>query len=148
MRPNTNQSVFTATNIAEVNTKGFELDASYLFKINEDQQTFKFGYSYLDDTILNQNKDLSRYSLNTLKHQFTARFSTKFFKNVRQNIIYKHAERTIGTAYNVWDASVLVDFRDFNFTLTANNIFNALYIESGFIPMPPSSIVFGMRYGF
>ncbi len=148
VRPNTNQSVFTATNIAEVNTKGFELDASYLFKINEYQQTFKFGYSYLDDTILNQNKDLSRYSLNTLKHQFTARFSTKFFKNVRQNIIYKHAERTIGTAYNVWDASVLVDFRDFNFTLTANNIFNALYIESGFIPMPPSSIVFGMRYGF
>ena len=148
VRPNTNQSVFTATNIAEVNTKGFELDASYLFKINEYQQTFKFGYSYLDDTILNQNKDLSRYSLNTLKHQFTARFSTKFFKNVRQNIIYKHAQRTIGTAYNVWDASVLVDFRGFNFTLTANNIFNALYIESGFIPMPPSSIVFGMRYGF
>ena len=148
VRPNTNQSVFTATNIAEVNTKGFELDASYLFKINEDQQTFKFGYSYLDDTILNQNKDLSRYSLNTLKHQFTARFSTKFFKNVRQNIIYKHAERTIGTAYNVWDASVLVDFKDFNFTLTANNIFNAVYIESGFIPMPPSSILLGMSYGF
>ena len=141
-------SKYEATNIAKVNTKGFEVNTDYRFKINEYNQTVSFGYNYLNDDILDQNKDLSRYSLNTLKHQFITRFSSKFLKNVRQNIIYKHAERAIGTSYNVWDASVIVDFNTFNFTVTANNIFNADYIESGYVPMPPSSLLFGLRYNF
>jgi len=139
-------SKYEATNIAKVNTKGFELNTDYRFKLNEFNQTLSFGYNYLNDDILDQNKDLSRYSLNTLKHQFITRFESKLFKNVRQNIIYKHAERTIGTSYNVWDASVILDVNKFNFTVTANNIFNAEYIESGFVPMPTSSLLFGLRY--
>ena len=139
-------SKYEATNIAKVNTKGFELNTENRFKLNEFNQTLSFGYNYLNDDILDQNKDLSRYSLNTLKHQFITRFESKLFKNVRQNIIYKHAERTIGTSYNVWDASLIVAVNTFNFTITANNIFNAEYIESGFVPMPPSSLLFGLRY--
>ena len=139
-------SKYEATNIAKVNTKGFELNTDYRFKLNEFNQTLSFGYNYLNDDILDQNKDLSRYSLNTLKHQFITRFESKLFKNVRQNIIYKHAERTIGTSYNVWDASVIVAVNAFNLTVTANNIFNADYIESGYVPMPPSSLLFGLRY--
>ncbi|PQB08131.1 TonB-dependent receptor [Polaribacter filamentus] len=148
VRPDATATKFVATNFAEVNTKGFELNADYRFKINEFNQTLSFGYNFLEDDILDQNKDLSRYSLNTLKHQFITRFTSKLFKNVRQNIIYKHAERTVGTSYNVWDASVIVDVHKFNFTLTANNIFDADYIESGFVPMPPSNILFGLRYSF
>ncbi len=148
IRPNTGVSVFTAANIAEVNTQGVELETAYNFKVKNYNQTFAFGYTYLNDDILDQNKDLSRYSLNTLKHQFITRYSSQFFKNIRQNIIYKHSERTIGTSYNVWDASVLIDFNKFTFTVTANNIFNADYIESGFVPMPPSNILFGFRYSF
>ena len=148
IRPNTNNSVFTATNITAVNTKGFEFDAAYNFKIKDFNQTLAVGYTYLNDNILDQNKDLSRYSLNTLKNHFTTRFTSKLFKNVTQNIIYKYAERSIGTSYNVWDASVIVAFNKFSFTVTANNIFDAVYIESGFVPMPPSSMLFGLRYSF
>ncbi len=141
-------SKYEATNIAKVNTQGFEFNADYRFKLNEFNQTLSFGYNFLEDDILEQNKDLSRYSLNTLKHQFITRFASKLFKNVRQNIIYKYAERTVGTSYNVWDASVIVDFNKFSITVTANNIFDADYIESGFVPMPPSNVLFGLRYGF
>jgi vitamin B12 transporter len=148
IRQNTTDSKYTASNITKVNTKGFELNADYRFKINEFNQTLSFGYNFLNDDILDQNKELSRYSLNTLKHQFITRFTSKLFKNVRQNIIYKHAERAIGTSYNVWDASIIVDFNKFIFTVTANNIFDAAYIESGFVPMPSSSVLFGLRYSF
>ncbi len=137
---------FIATNFAKVNTKGFEWNADYHFKINEFNQTLSFAYNFLNDDILAQNKELSRYSLNTLKHQFITRFTSKLFKNIRQNIIYKHAERTVGTSYNVWDASVIVDFDTVSFTVTANNIFDAEYIEAGFVPMPSSSLLFGMRF--
>jgi iron complex outermembrane receptor protein len=148
IRPNVGVSVFTATNIAEVNTQGFELEGAYHFKLKKFKQSVTFGYTYLDDDILDSNKDLSRYSLNTLKHQFITRLSSKLFKNVRQNIIYKHAERSVGKSYNVWDASIIVDFKTVDFTVTANNIFNADYIESGFVPMPPKNILFGLRYSF
>ncbi|AUC21407.1 TonB-dependent receptor [Polaribacter sejongensis] len=149
IRPDTDPtSQYEATNIAKVNTRGFELNADYRFKLNEFNQTLSFGYNFLDDDILDQNKELSRYSLNTLRHQFITRFSSKLFKNVSQNIIYKHAERTVGTSYNVWDASVIVDFNKFSFTVTANNIFDAEYIESGFVPMPPSNVLFGLRYSY
>lgn len=137
---------FVATNFAKVNTKGFEWNADYHFKVNEFNQTLSFAYNFLNDDILAQNKELSRYSLNTLKHQFITRFTSKLFKNIRQNIIYKHAERTVGTSYNVWDASVILDFDTISFTLTANNIFDAEYIEAGFVPMPSSSLLFGMRF--
>ena len=116
--------------------------------LNDFNQTLSFSYNFLDDNILGENKSLSRYSLNTLKHQFVGRLSSKLFKNIRQNIIYKYAERTVGTSYNVWDASLIVDINKFTFTLTANNIFNAEYIESGFVPMPPSNVLLGLRYGF
>lgn len=148
VRPNSDASIFTAANIAEVSTQGVEFESAYKFKMKNYNQILTFGYAYLNDDILDQDKELSRYSLNTLKHQFITRFTSQIFKSVRQNIIYKHAERTVGTSYNVWDASLIVDFNKFKFALTANNIFNAEYIESGFVPMPSSNVLFGLRYGF
>ena len=148
LRPNTTEEIYTATNIAEANTKGIEFDAAYNFKMKSFNQTFALGYAYLDDNILEQNEELSRYSLNTLKHHFTSRLSTQLFKNVRQNIVYKYAERTTGQTYNVWDASVVVELKQVELSLTASNIFDADYIESGFTPMPPSNVLFGLRYKF
>ena len=146
IRPNTAETVYTATNITDVNTKGVEVDAAYNFKLNTFNQTLAVGYNFLEDDILNQNKELSRYSLNTLKHHFSTRLSTQLFKNVSHNIIYKHAQRTTGDSYNVWDTSLVVNVKQLEFTVTASNIFNADYIEAGFVPMPPSNILFGMRY--
>ena len=148
IRPNTTATKFEATNIAEVNTKGFEFDANYTFKIKDYNQSLAVGYTFLEDNIKDQDRDLSRYRLNTLKHHFTTRLRTQLFKNVSQNIIYKHAERTDGQSYNVWDASIIFNFNKFDFTVTANNIFNAEFIETGFVPMLESNVLFGLRYSF
>ncbi len=148
VRPDTTEEIFTATNIAEVNTKGLEFDAAYNFKLKGFTQTLAVGYAFLDDNISEQNEELSRYSLNTLKHQYTTRLSTQLFKNIRQNIVYKYAERTTGQTYNVWDASLVYRLNQVEFTITASNIFDADYIESGFTPMPPSNVLFGLRYNF
>lgn len=148
IRPNSTATKFEATNIAEVNTKGFEFDANYTFKIKDYNQSLAVGYTFLEDNIKDQDRDLSRYRLNTLKHHFTTRLRTQLFKNVSQNIIYKHAERTDGQSYNVWDASIIFNFNKFDFTVTANNIFNAEFIETGFVPMPESNVLFGLRYSF
>jgi iron complex outermembrane receptor protein len=70
------------------------------------------------------------------------------FKNIRQNIIYKYAERTTGQTYNVWDATLVLQLKPLELSVTASNIFDADYIETGFTPMPPSNVLFGLRYGF
>jgi iron complex outermembrane receptor protein len=62
--------------------------------------------------------------------------------------VYKYAERTTGQTYNVWDASLVYKLNQAEFTITASNIFNAQYSESGFVPMPPSNVLFGLRYTF
>jgi vitamin B12 transporter len=148
VKPDAAAEKYVASNLAEVTTKGFELNTDYRFNLNDFNQTLSFSYNFLDDNILGENKSLSRYSLNTLKHQFIGRLSSKLFKNIRQNIIYKYAERTVGTSYNVWDASIIIDVNKLSFTITASNIFDADYIESGYVPMPPSNILFGLRYNF
>ena len=83
-----------------------------------------------------------------MKHHFTTRLSTKLFKNVSQNIVYKYAERTTGQTYNVWDASIVMKLKQVELSIMASNIFDAEYIESGFTPMPPSNVLFGLRYSF
>ena len=148
IRPNTIEEIFTATNIAEVNTKGLEVDVAYNFDINSFNQTLAFGYAYLEDDILEQNEELSRYALNTLKHHYTTRLSTQLFKNISQSIVYKYAERTTGQTYNVWDTSIIMKLNQMELSVTASNIFDADYIESGFTPMPPSNVLFGLRYKF
>src|SRR5690606_22474227 len=140
--------VWQATNIRDLNTKGFEINTAYNFKITNFNQNLSLGYTFLEDEVKALNVNFSRYAINSLKHQFTSRLSTQLFKNVRQNIIYKHAERTSGDSYNVWDASIIISLKQFEITATANNIFNADYYETNLVPMPKGNMLFGLRYNF
>ena len=139
---------FMATNLRDLYTKGFEVNTSYNFKVNNLNQNFSLGYTFIEDEVGDLNINFSRYSINSLKHHVTSRLSTQLVKNMNFNIIYKHAERTAGLSYNVWDASIVIAVKQFEFTLTAANIFNEAYIETGFVPMPPSNVLFGLHYSF
>tara|TARA_R110002074_G_scaffold44847_1_gene116644 strand:- start:314 stop:2134 length:1821 start_codon:yes stop_codon:yes gene_type:complete len=139
---------FMATNLRDLYTKGFEVNTSYNFKVNNLNQNLSLGYTFIEDEVGDLNINFSRYSINSLKHHVTSRLSTQLVKNMNFNIIYKHAERTAGLSYNVWDASIVIAVKQFEFTLTAANIFNEAYIETGFVPMPPSNVLFGLHYSF
>ncbi len=139
---------FMATNLRDLYTKGFELNANYNFKVSNLKHHIALAYVFLEDEVANLNINFSRYSINSLKHHFTTRLTTHLKKNLNVNVIYKYAERTAGLSYNVWDASIVLTLKQFEFTTTASNIFNTDYIESGIIPMPPSNVLFGLRYHF
>ena len=140
--------LFEAINIRDLNTKGFETSASYTFNINEFNQSIRASYTFIEDEVKDLNINFSRYSINSLKHHFTATYQSQFIKNVTQSIIYKHAERTTSLSYNIWDASVIWDIKDFEVSITANNIFNTDFIETGFVPMPKGNVLFGIKYTF
>lgn len=139
---------FVAENLRDLYSKGFEVNGTYNFNINGLKQSLSASYTFLEDEVGRLNLEYSKYSINSLKHHFTSRLSSLFTKNLNVNIIYKYAERTEGLCYNVWDASAIWQVNRFELSITANNIFDADYIESGIIPMPPSNVLFGLRYHF
>lgn len=139
---------FMATNLRDLYTKGFEFNTSYNFKVNNLNQSLSLGYTFIEDEAGGLDLNFSRYSVNSLKHHFVSRLSSQVTKKINFNVIYKHAERTSGLSYNVWDASAVIHAKQFEFTFTAANIFNADYIETGFVPMPPSNVLCGLRYSF
>ena len=140
--------LWMATNIRELNTKGFEVNANYDFKIGEHLQSINASYTFLEDDLKDLQANFSRYSINSLKHHYTTRLSTQFLKNVSQNIIYKYAERASGESYSVFDASVNVAIDALELSFIANNIFNTKYTETNLVPMPKGNVLFSLKYTF
>lgn len=134
-------------NFSEVITQGIETAMNYNFNIGNYNQQLNIGYSFIDDDIRDNNVQYTRYSLNSIKHQFTTGFSTKFSSVFSQNISYRYVERTDGESYNVVDAKILATLKQgIEFSLTANNIFNAEYTETNLVPMPKGNVMFGVKY--
>ncbi|WP_372745476.1 TonB-dependent receptor [Lutibacter sp.] len=143
---NSTDEKWKAQNFSAVETKGFETSANFIFKWANFNQRFDVSYNFIDDNIKDQDVTYTRYSLNSLKHQFTASLNTQFFKFLNQTISYRYVERTEGSSYNLVDAKVSVALHNFVFSLNANNIFNTEYIEAGLVPMPKGNVMFGIAY--
>ncbi len=142
--------LWQATNIQDLNTFGFEANASFNFIMNGFNQNIVFGYTYLDDNLKTSKVNFSRYSINSLQHHATATFGTQFFKNFTQNIAYKFAKRTIGTNndYHVVDVKATLDLRSFEISVIGNNVFNANYTETNLVPMPKGNVLLNVKYKF
>ncbi|WP_066222395.1 TonB-dependent receptor plug domain-containing protein [Formosa haliotis] len=142
------EDLWQATNIAEVNTKGIDVYANYGFTIGAYMQSLNASYTYIDDEVKDLDVNYSKYAINSLKHHFVTRFTSQFFQNLSQSIIYKYAERTSGETYSVVDASLNYNFKAFEFSVIANNIFNTEYTETNLVPMPKGNLIFGLKYMF
>lgn len=139
---------FQATNIRDLNSKGIELSSRYAFKMFGFNQNLRASYTFIEDDVKDLNIAFTRYSINSLKHHFAATYQSQFLKNLTQSLVYKYAERSSGQSYSVIDASLTFHVKAFEASLIANNIFNADYIETGFVPMPKGNVLFGLKYNF
>jgi iron complex outermembrane receptor protein len=134
-------------NFSEVVTQGIETAINYKFTIGKYNQKLNLGYSFIEDDIKDNNVEFTRYSLNSIKHQFTTSLDSKFNNIFSQNISYRYVERTNGSSYNVVDARLLATIKKgLQLSLTANNIFNTEYTETNLVPMPKGNIMIGFNY--
>ncbi|AMC10524.1 TonB-dependent receptor [Lutibacter profundi] len=134
-------------NFSEVLTQGFETTINYNFKIRKYYQKITMSYSFIEDNIKDNNVQFTRYSLNSIKHQFNSNIHFKLNATLSQNISYKYVERTDGVSYSVVDAKFLVSIKNnIEFSVVANNIFNTIYTETNLVPMPKGNIMFSAKY--
>ena len=135
-------------NIQDVTTKGFETQLDYTFAINSFNQKLQLGYSFIEDQVKQSSYNFSQYSVNSMKHQVVGSYYMQFLKNFTNSILYRYSERTNGDSYSVVDLGAAYTLKAFEFSLFANNIFNAEYTETNFVPMPKGNLLFGIRYNF
>jgi len=133
-------------NFSNVSTKGFETSINYNFKIKEFNQRLQLGYNFIEDDIKDVNVAFTRYSLNSLQHQFTSSLHTKFLSFLDQSLSFRFVERTNGETYNILDAKLRATFNKLEVSVNANNIFNTEYTETNLVQMPKGNFMLGLKY--
>lgn len=130
------EDLWEATNTRRVNTKGIDASLAYPFYISGLSQRFEIGYTFLEDVVKKDENAFSKYSINSIKHHFTGKLQTQVLPNFYQNIVYKFAERTLGTSYSVLDANLRYNYKQWTLGVALNNIFDTEYSQSNLVPMP------------
>ena len=143
---NNETDIWKAQNFSSVSTMGFETSFDYQFKLSGFNQNIAVNYNFIEDEIQDIDALFTRYSLNSLKHQLSASFNSRFCKYVTQSISYRYVERTKGESYNLFDAKISTAIKKFEVSLNANNIFNTNYREAGLVPMPKGNWMLGLTY--
>jgi iron complex outermembrane receptor protein len=139
-------TMFKAKNLRQITTNGFEINSSYNFEISNYYHTLNFGYTFLEDDYKDIEVFAFRYLINTsIKHHFTAKWESQFFKYVKQTISYRYVERPINT-YQIIDFKIQSNFDDFLIYGVINNVFDINYYEKINIPMPERNWMVGLNY--
>ena len=133
--------LWNAVNIGSLKTSGFELDFRYNF---QNQNYLNLGYTNIKDNNYVSNINFSKYSLNSLKHHFTSKLNLNYIRNVNHSFVYKYAERSDKSSYNILDSKIMYKKGLF---IYVNNIFDEVYSETNLVPMPGTSFLVGISVG-
>ena len=133
--------LWNAVNIGSLKTTGFELDFRYNF---QNQNYLNLGYTNIKDNNYITNINYSKYSLNSLKHHFTSKLNLNYIRNVNHSFVYKYAERSDKSNYNVLDSKIMYKKGLF---IYVNNILDEIYSETNLVPMPGTSFLVGISVG-
>ena len=133
--------LWNAVNIGSLKTTGFELDFRYNF---QNQNYLNLGYTNIKDNNYVTNINFSKYSLNSSKHHFTSKLNLNYIRNVNHSFVYKYAERSDKSSYNILDSKIMYKKGLF---IYVNNIFDEVYSETNLVPMPGTSFLVGISVG-
>ena len=146
----TEAELWGAQNIQDLVTSGIELEAKTVFKLAQIENQLDLGYTYLNDQISASEFPLSRYSINSLKHHFTANWTTHWTSKFHTQLNYRFAQResALVDPYHLVDGNVQWQLNKWTLKAGFYNIFNTEYTETNLVPMPLGHAVGGLSFRF
>lgn len=101
------------------------------------KQSFEYhlSYNYLNPIIDGSSDLQSKYSLESLKHQFIAGVSYGI-GNLNLQLENRFLKRELANSYDVADFRANYQIKKVTVYAEVNNIFDAKYMEAGAVPMP------------
>ncbi len=141
---------WTANNIANLNTKGIEVNFSLL-----PQTLYSFspvtkillGYTYIetDNSKINY---ISRYVLDHLKHQVIASINHNLLFDIQQSWDFKYELRYNSSDYFICDTKISRQIKFVELSLIINNLFDRAYTDFTNLPMPGRWIIGSLKLNF
>lgn len=144
----TNGDPFTARNIESIDTKGMdiELDATGLLA------QYRFQKASLSYTRLLQDFENSfpeaRYSKSQLEHQAVLNVAYQIIPKLSLTSLYKYETRYNQDGYFIWDLGLKQKNDNWHWALSAANILNEKYVDSGYIQSPGTTARFEVGLEF
>lgn len=142
---NTSAELWSANNIANILTKGADVEVKQTF--DGFLKSYSLGYTYVDNAQKNQPK-FSKYSLNHLKHQFIAKMENRLFGKLTNQLVYRYQERVNGYSYHLLDEKISYKFNTTELFVLVNNLTNTNYTEAFGVPMPKRWFHIGFTWNF
>lgn len=106
---------------------------------------YHVSYNYLHPKLEATDGSQSKYTLESLKHQFIAGVNYKL-NNVSFQLENRLLNRELGEAYDVADVRVNYQWPKILLYTEVTNLFNAQYKEAGAVPMPTRWLGVGIKY--
>lgn len=142
------EAPWEATNIQTLDSRGFETEINLPFIWNKQPQNLQLGYTYLTDDVREVAVNFSRYSINSLKHHFTASYRAAISSTLQGFLGLKYGQRPQLEGYTVVDANVIWNLRSFQIQAAVYNLLNQEYSETNLVPMPGRNARLSLRYSF
>ncbi|MBR9921171.1 MAG: TonB-dependent receptor [Bacteroidetes bacterium] len=137
-------------NFANIRSRGFDASLHISFPIwfgmDSPLRRFDLSYTWLDNEILDNEYEFSRYALENLKHQFITGFEYQLFGKLVHRIQYRFTDRVNLDDYSLIDTRLSWQSGGSRFFVEANNLLNTEYTETSLVPMPGRWIRAGLSF--
>ncbi|MBS1616697.1 MAG: TonB-dependent receptor [Bacteroidetes bacterium] len=139
-------------NFQTVNTQGFSVETNLnlnaALRLPEALAlNLKLGYTYLDMDIQKPSEQLTRYTIEALRHQAIAMLHAQFLKHFECMMSARYQYRISQNDYTLLDARIAYHGSGWSVFTELNNMLNTDYKESGAVPLPGRWWCVGLRLG-
>lgn len=141
-------AVYTARNVEKIETQGMdiEFDATALLA-EKGFNKASLSYTRLWQDLTNSFTN-AKYTKQQLEHQAVLNLSYRLTRNLSVSTLYKYESRYDEQDYFVWDIGLKQKFENWHWGLSAANILNEKYVDSGFIQAPGTTARFDLGLEF
>lgn len=137
-------------NFQTINTQGITLTTTYdlgnALKTGEDASLIvNANYTYLSPVIDVPTNDISKYTVEALRHQATIKLTATFWKHLQVNAAYRYLYRINVNDYTLADIRLGYALNKVLIYADVNNLLNTQYKEISAVPLPGRWYTVGVR---